>query len=87
MLLDREHSEAIGFQDYQYHLAPVFSVAQDLFGEFTVLLRIRILLTDTWLALALHAAKSRRNTCVGAGGTRNGQTGLLYVNSLLKETR
>lgn len=50
-----------GSQDYRYHLAPVFSVARDLFGEFTVLLRIRILLTDTsGLPLALHAAKSRR---------------------------
>lgn len=50
-----------GSQHYRYHLAPVFSVARDLFDEFTVLLRVRIRLTDTsGLPLAPRTAKSRR---------------------------
>ena len=33
--------------EYRYFLAPVFSVRQDLFDDFTVLIRIRIRLSDT----------------------------------------
>jgi len=35
-----------GSEEYRYYLAPVFSVAQNLFGEFVALVRIRIRLTD-----------------------------------------
>lgn len=34
-------------KEYLYFLAPVFSVRQDLFDDFTVLIRIRIRLSDT----------------------------------------
>jgi len=36
-----------GSERYQYHLAPVFSVAQDLFDDFVVLVRVRIRLSNT----------------------------------------
>ncbi|MDI6694741.1 MAG: TIR domain-containing protein [Anaerolineales bacterium] len=56
-----------GAQQYRYYLAPVFSVAQDLFGDFTVLVHIRIRLTDSsGQVLPKRTAISRRkHLCKG----------------------
>jgi len=56
-----------GAQQYRYHIAPVFSVAQDLFDDFTVLVYIRIRLTDiSGQVLPKRTAISRRkHLCKG----------------------
>jgi hypothetical protein len=48
-------------EKYRYYLAPSFYVAQDLFDDFVVLIRIRIRLSDTsGRALSKRTANSRR---------------------------
>jgi len=50
-----------GSEQYRYHLAPVFSVAQDLFDKFVVLVYVRVRLADTsGRALPRRTAISRR---------------------------
>jgi hypothetical protein len=50
-----------GSEDYRYYLAPVFSVVQNLFDEFTILVRIRIRFSDTeGRLLPARTANSRR---------------------------
>jgi hypothetical protein len=50
-----------GSEEYQYYLAPVFSVAQNLFDDFVILVRIRIRLSNTdGEALPKRTAISRR---------------------------
>lgn len=56
-----------GAQQYRYHIAPVFSVAQDLFDDFTVFVHIRVRLTDiSGQVLPRPTAISRRkHLCKG----------------------
>lgn len=57
----RKFWQPSGSSDYRYYLAPDFSIAQNLFDDFVVLVRIRIRFSDTaGKVLAKRTAVSRR---------------------------
>lgn len=63
----RKYWRPAGSEEYCYYLAPSFSVSQNLFDDFVILVRIRIRFTDTDGATLLkRTAQSRRkHLCQG----------------------
>jgi len=58
---ERKYWRPSGSERYRYYLAPVFSVVQDLLGDFAILVYVRIRLSDTaGKALPRRTANSRR---------------------------
>lgn len=57
----RKYWKPSGADEYKYHLAPVFTIKQNLINEYIVLVRIRVMLMDTANnPLPNRQAKSRR---------------------------
>lgn len=63
----RKYWRPSGSEEYQYQLAPVFSVAQNIFRDFVAVVRIRIRLTDTsgTVLPRMKGVSRRKHLCRG----------------------